>query len=168
MRVMDAGVRDNYGYRTTFSFLHTFRDWIATNTSGVVILQLRDTQKELEVKPSGGSLFGRIFDPIGSVYDNFVRVQDQDYDLLLKLTGSNGPVPMQVIDFQLKHDDDEQISLSWHLTKVERSRVIRSVNNPENRIAFTLLQQALRPNVPVVLAADASAPSLAGDRAQRP
>lgn len=168
MRVMDAGVRDNYGYRTTFSFLHTFREWIATNTSGVVILQLRDTQKELEVKPSGGSLFGRIFDPIGSVYDNFVRVQDQDYDLLLKLTGNSGPVPMQVIDLQLKHDDDEQISLSWHLTKVERSRVLRSVNNPENRIAFTLLQQALRPSAPVVLAADASAPILATDRAQRP
>jgi hypothetical protein len=29
MRVMDAGLRDNYGYRISrFAFLHTFRDWI--------------------------------------------------------------------------------------------------------------------------------------------
>ena len=167
MRVMDAGVRDNYGYRTTFSFLNTFHDWIASNTSGVVILQLRDTQKELEVKPSGGSLFGRIFDPIGSVYDNFVRVQDQDYDLLLKLTGGNGIVPLQVVDLQLKHDEEEQISLSWHLTKVERSRVLRSAKNPENKLAFTLLERALRPSVPAVLAVDASAPNPAGDPAQQ-
>ena len=132
-----------------------------------MILQLRDTQKELEVKPSGGSLFGRIFDPIGSVYDNFVRVQDQDYDLLLKLTGGNGIVPLQVVDLQLKHDEEEQISLSWHLTKVERSRVLRSAKNPENKLAFTLLERALRPSVPAVLAVDASAPNPAGDPAQQ-
>lgn len=168
MRVMDAGVRDNYGFRTTFSFLHTFRAWIADNTSGVVILQLRDTQKELDVKPSGGSLFGRIFDPVGSVYDNFVRVQDQDYDLLLKLSATPDQVPVQVIDLQLRHTDEEQISLSWHLTKVERSRVLRAVNDPQNRMAFTLLQQALRAGSPATLAADASGLVPPVDRAPLP
>ena len=167
MRVMDAGVRDNYGYRTTLDFLYTFRDWIASNTGGVVILQLRDTQKELAVHPSSGSLFGRFFDPVGSVYDNFVRVQDQDYDLMLKQASGWMPVPMEVIDLQLRHSDEEQISLSWHLTALERARVLRSLSSPENKAALLRVQEVLqlRPGSPVH---DGIPPVLAADPAPRP
>ena len=158
MRVMDAGVRDNYGYRTTLVFLHTFRDWIAQNTSGVVVVQFRDTQKQLEVKPSSGSLVGRVFDPIGSVYDNFVRVQDQDYDLMLKLTTGNG-TPFQMIDLQLRHGEEEQISLSWHLTELERTRVLRTIGSAENQLAFMHLMDALNVNGrPTTMVTDATPP----------
>jgi len=143
MRVMDAGVRDNYGYRVTLAWLSTFREWIEANTSGVVILQLRDTQKQLQVRPGGASLLGRVFDPIGSVYDNFVRVQDQDYDLMLRLFDPAGSAPLEVIDVQLWHDEQERISLSWHLTRVERERVLRSVRSPGNLAAFARLKDLL-------------------------
>lgn len=166
MRMMDAGARDNYGYRTTFSFLHTFSKWIAANTSGVLIMQLRDTQKELEVRPSGNSFFSRLIDPLGNVYDNVVRVQDQDYDLLLKLADRGG-FPLQVVDLQLKHDDEEQISLSWHLTQVERARVLRSIGSVQNKEAFDLLRRSLTAAQPATtLVAGASAPGLAADPAQ--
>lgn len=143
MRVMDAGVRDNYGYRTTLSYLYTFRQWIAENTSGVVLLQLRDTQKELEVQPSSGSLLGRFFDPVGSVYDNFVRVQDQDYDLMVQQASGWMTVPLEVVDLQLRHGDEEQISLSWHLTAVERKRVMRSLGSAENRASLARIRELL-------------------------
>lgn len=146
MRVIDAGVRDNYGYRVTFSYLNTFRHWIKANTSGVVVLQLRDTQKELEVQQASGSLVGRMLDPVGSVYDNFVRVQDQDYDLMLRLFDRGTDVPLDLIDVQLRHSVDERISLSWHLTRVERDRVLRSVRSADNREAldhFARLVQGL-------------------------
>lgn len=143
MRVMDAGVRDNYGYRTLLSFLLAHRDWIEANTSGIVLLQLRDTQKELEVQPSSNSLAGRIVDPIGSVYDNFVRVQDQDYDYMLRLFGSPGKVPLEVIDMQLRHGAEERISLSWHLTRVERERVLRTIESPANQEALARLVKCL-------------------------
>lgn len=150
MRVMDAGLRDNYGYRVTLAFLHTFRDWIRDNTSGVVVLQLRDTQKELEVKPSSGSLIGRVLDPVGSVYDNVVRVQDQDYDLMMQQASAWADFPMEMVDIQLRHDADEQISLSWHLTALERKRVLRSIASEENVQAFArfreLLTGAARPS----------------------
>lgn len=166
MRVMDAGVRDNYGYRASLTFLNTFREWINEHTSGVVVLQLRDTQKELDVKPSSGSLVGRILDPIGSVYDNVVRVQDQDYDLMLKLTTGDHAPPLRVIDLQLRHDDEEQISLSWHLTALERKRVLRTINSAENRRAFAELVSAIQPaGGPATLAAGDGAPDPAGDPA---
>lgn len=139
MRVMDAGMRDNYGYRVTLAFLHTFRDWIAENTSGVVILQLRDTQRDLDVRPSGSSLLGRIMDPVGSVYDNFVRVQDQDYDLMLHQASGWTEFPLEVIDLELRHSRDEQISLSWHLTALEKKRVLWSIDLPDNQEAFDRL-----------------------------
>ncbi len=145
MRVMDAGLRDNYGYRITLAFLHTYRDWIAANTSGVVMIQLRDTQKELDVKPSGSSLIGRMFDPVGSVYDNVVRAQDQDYDFMLDQASGWMPVPLNVIDIQLRHTNEDQISLSWHLTALERSRVLRSIGSVENQAAFERLRTLIGP-----------------------
>ncbi len=143
MRVMDAGMRDNYGYRVTLSFLHTFRDWIAENTSGVIILQLRDTQRQLDVRPIGTSLLDRLMDPIGSVYDNFLRGQDQDYDLMLHQAAAWTDFPLQVIDVELRHSRDEQISLSWHLTEVERKRILRSVDLQKNQESFDRLVSAV-------------------------
>ncbi len=144
MRVMDAGMRDNYGYRITLAYLHEFRDWIAANTSGVVILQLRDTQRDLDVRPIGNSLIGRIMDPVGSIYDNFVRVQDQDHDLMLHQAGSWAEFPLQVIDLELRHSRDEQISLSWHLTALERKRVLRSIDLPVNQDSFRELVEVVQ------------------------
>src|SRR5258705_5271387 len=46
VQVMDAGMRDNFGLKTTFRYLFAMHDWIEKNTSGVIILQVRDTRKE--------------------------------------------------------------------------------------------------------------------------
>src|SRR5204863_1657477 len=40
--VMDAGLRDNFGQETALRFLEAFDDWIKQNTSGVLLLQIRD------------------------------------------------------------------------------------------------------------------------------
>ena len=40
--VMDAGFRDNFGEQTAIRFLNVFRNWILKNTSGVVLIQIRD------------------------------------------------------------------------------------------------------------------------------
>jgi hypothetical protein len=161
MRVMDAGLRDNYGYRVTLAFMMTFREWIRDNTSGVVVLQLRDTQKELEVKGSSGSLMGRLFDPLGTVYNNVVRVQDQDYDLMLQQASAWVDFPLEVIDIQLRHDEEEQISLSWHLTALERKRVLRSIRSEENKEAFDRFQDLVLGKATVMTLA-------AGDGGQGP
>ena len=151
---MDAGMRDNYGYRVTLSFLHTFREWIAENTSGVIILQLRDTQRQLDVSPIGTSLLDRLMDPIGSVYDNFLRGQDQDYDLMLHQAAAWTEFPLQVIDVELRHSREEQISLSWHLTEVERKRILRSVDLQKNQESFDrLVSSVLGDPLPLALTA---------------
>ncbi len=152
MRVMDAGVRDNYGYRTTFAFMQTYRAWIAENTSGVVILQMRDKQRELEVQPVSGSLFGRLLDPVSSIYGNFVKAQDQDYDLMMKQAEAWSEFPIEAIDFSLRHDDDDEISLSWHLTAVEKRQVLNTILSPDNQRSFTRLQELVLGSTPLITA----------------
>ncbi len=152
MRVMDAGVRDNYGYRTTVMFLETYREWLAANTSGVVILQMRDKQRELDVKPINGSLLSRLIDPVSSVYGNFVKVQDQDYDLMMKQTEAWADFPIDLIDLSLRHADDEEISLSWHLTAVEKKQVLHTIGSPDNQLAFARLRDLVLGSTPMITA----------------
>ena len=140
MRVMDAGARDNYGYRTTISFIQTYRSWLKENVGGVIILQMRDKQRELDVKPVGGSLFGRLMDPVGSIYGNFVKGQDQDYDLALKTADAWVDFPLYVVDLQLRHADEDEISLSWHLTAVEKKQVLSTIDAQENQAALSELR----------------------------
>ena len=167
MRVMDAGVRDNYGYRTTAMFLFTFREWIAANTSGVVVIQMRDKQRELEVKPVNNSLFSRLLDPVSSVYGNFVKSQDQDYDLMLKQVDAWAKFPLEIIDLQLRHEDDDEISLSWHLTAVEKKHVLATIHSPDDQRAFARLRDLVIGASPLVTAnaSGGSAQALASDPA---
>jgi len=143
MRVMDAGVRDNYGYRTTLSFLYTYRAWLREHVGRVVLIQMRDKQRELEIRPVGGSVIGRLMEPVGSIYGNFVIAQDQDYDLALKTADAWMPLPMEVVDLQLWHDMEDEISLSWHLTAVERKFVLSTIKAPENQAALTRLKKLI-------------------------
>jgi hypothetical protein len=144
LRVMDAGIRDNYGFRTVGSFLREHRDWIARHTRGVVIVQMRDKQKELEVREVSASLLGRLLDPARNVYGNFVRVQDQDYDQLMQELSTWSTVPVRVVDLQLRHDEHDEISLSWHLTAVEKHQVQRALRSEENRTGFATILHALQ------------------------
>jgi len=165
MRVMDSGVRDNYGYRNTIQYLMAMRSWIAEHTSGVVIVQIRDTQKDLAVKPVSGSMFSRLLDPVGSVYNNFVRIQDQDYDLMLKQADAWAPFPIELVDLQLRHDEADEISLSWHLTAVEKTQVLNAIRSAENQTAFARLKELVSGS-PVLLTQQVpgdSVPSLPSD-----
>ena len=82
--VMDGGALDNFGIETTLRFLNTFGDWINNNTSGVVIIQIRDSEKFEEPKASERkTVFARVTDPLGTVYNNMENMQDflTDYRL---------------------------------------------------------------------------------------
>jgi hypothetical protein len=45
-RVVDAGYYDNYGVNVAASWIYHYRDWIRNNTSGVVLIQIRDSASE--------------------------------------------------------------------------------------------------------------------------
>jgi hypothetical protein len=57
-----------------------------------------------------------------SFYGNIFGVQDYNHDRELLTAASWLSVPIDVIDFELKNEEPDIISLSWHLTEREKLR----------------------------------------------
>ena len=71
IEVMDAGFRDTYGTSIAIKHLFAIRKWVEKNTSGVVIVQIRDSRKIQPVAPNENrSLIKLINNPLGHIYDN--------------------------------------------------------------------------------------------------
>lgn len=145
MRVMDAGLRDNYGLKTTLRFVYTFRDWIRANTSGVVIVQTREAKIEngqpFEIKQN---LFDAISGPVGNVYTNIFKTQDYTLDELLSYSSEWADMPLHVINFELSDAKTDRVSLSFHLTSLEKARVKNAWMLPENQASLKLLMKLLK------------------------
>ena len=113
MQVMDAGIRDNYGTKTTIAFIHALEEWIRENTSGVIIVKVRDSKKQLkgeEYKQVG--MFDKLFLPFGNMYGNFPRVQDLNQDELIMNSPLYKDGLVNVVTFNLRESPEDKISLS--------------------------------------------------------
>ncbi len=145
MLVMDAGIRDNYGTKTTIRYLIALRKWIKENTSGVIILKIRDKKKNLlGRKYKRVSLFERLFLPFGNVYGNFPRVQDYNQDELYSAAVRSMSYNVDVVTFNLKENYKDKISLSWHLTKREKEKIKGAVFTEGNTNAKNRLMRLLK------------------------
>lgn len=135
IEVMDAGARDNYGLKTTMKFIHTFSRWLEKNTSGLIIIQIRDRPKRSKIKDTRRrrTIAQNISTPVGNFYENLFSIQDYTNDQLLYYANQwyNGTI--EVIDFELKLYYDEKISLSWHLTNKEKERIKGALMDTKNQ-----------------------------------
>lgn len=144
MQIMDAGIRDNYGTKTTSKYLLSLRKWIKENTSGVIVLKIRDSKKTLvgeNYKEIG--MLEKLLLPFGNMYGNFPRVQDFDQDELLSATIRTLDYPIQVVYLNLREEFKDRIALSWHLTKQEKLRIIEALDSKSNQIEIERLLQLL-------------------------
>lgn len=143
--VMDGGALDNFGIETTLRFLNTFGDWINKNTSGVVILQMRDSEKFEEPEASEKkTVFARVTDPLGTVYTNMENMQDflTDYRLDEMSEELRGKLQFVLFEYTTEKEEDKA-AMSLHLTTRDKSDILKSVNRPNNAQAFKRLEQLL-------------------------
>lgn len=146
IEVMDAGFRDTYGASLAYKHLYAIRHWVKENTSGVVIVQIRDSKKLEPVgeKPSR-SLFNLIINPLGHIYDNLFIMQDYINDDLTVYAQNWLGTDLELVDLELTRPELEDISLSWHLTTKEKAIIRHSAYNEKNQAAMqrinTLLTQ---------------------------
>jgi hypothetical protein len=143
--VMDAGLRDNFGTKTTLQFLYTFRNWINTNTSGVVIVQVRDVEREAERSSLKGNALNRITAPLGSVYGNFTRMQDFNNDQMIRYLSAWFENEIDIVTFQLAPEETSSVSLSWHLTSREKETIRRGLQSQGYQAALNQLKVAILP-----------------------
>lgn len=147
IEVMDAGMRDNYGMETTLKFLYTFNDWIAANTSGVIIVQIRDRHKEFPVEENSvKTITNTLSRPLGSFYGNWFQVQDFEQNQMVQYASAWFKGKIDVIDMELRNEKPDNISLSWHLTNKEKNKVRASLLLPENQESIQRLKALLAGN----------------------
>ncbi len=144
MEVMDAGIRDNFGWKTTYRFLLAMSDWIETHTSGVVIVQVRDLPRDKDLDERSTTLFNKFSAPLGGIYGNLTRTQDYNGDEALQLLKTSLNVPIETIQFQLEQTRESQVSLSWHLTRSEKNYIHEAVNEPFFQSELARLREQLK------------------------
>lgn len=144
INVMDAGMRDNFGKLTSLKYIYTFKEWINKNTNGIIIINLRDKPKHLEIKDNAvKSIAENIFSPVGSLYDNLFTTQDYNQEQMLQFLSNNINKPVEVINFELNNSKDE-ISLSWHLTTKDKERVVQSIKTKSNQESLNRLLSLIK------------------------
>jgi hypothetical protein len=145
MQLMDAGIRDNYGSKTALEYIFALKKWIKENTSGVVILEVRDTKKILNKEYYDHiSLTDKLTLPFGNMYNNFPRTQDFDQEQMLKMATYGFSFPVDVVTFNLRENRTDRISLSWHLTKQEKNKIKNALNSKSNLESLERLRKLLR------------------------
>lgn len=146
--VMDGGALDNFGVETTIRFLKTFRQWINENTSGVVIIQVRDTEKTEEPEEARQkTLFARLTDPLGTVYTNMENMQDFLTDYRINEMDEELKGKLNFVLFEYTADEEkknEKAAMSFHLATRDKNDIIRSLDRANNTLSFHRLENLLK------------------------
>ena len=155
IQIMDAGLTDNFGISDAVRFIYVFREWINEHTSGVVLLSIRDSEKNDNIQePSSSSLLQRMTAPFRFLYNNLFNIQDINNDDRLEYMQSWLEVGFEQVDIEYISDWDhvdaknaralgERPSLSWRLTSREKNNVINNIQHPRNQAALRRLQEIL-------------------------
>lgn len=158
VQIMDAGISDNFGVSDAVRFLYSFKEWIAANTSGVIIVSVRDSPKLNTINPKTGmTIMDDLTQPISSVYNNFENFQDINSDLLIGHANSWFAGTIDRIDLQYQADsytpilqkmdsirqNSTRASLSWRLTTREKQGIVNAINSEANQQQLKKLKELL-------------------------
>lgn len=79
--------------------------------------------------------------PFGNMYSNFPRTQDFNQEQLFKIGIKELPFPVDVVSFNLREKINDQISLSWHLSKQEKNKIDNAFYSELNQQSLSFLKK---------------------------
>jgi hypothetical protein len=146
--LMDAGIRDNYGQETALRFLQVFNDWLSANTSGVVLIQVRDRKAgEWEEPHSGGGLNGLLTRPLSVIQINWMKIQDYYHEEMVSMADQRFGFPFEKISFSyVPVNKTRGAALNFHLTKLEKRDIFQSLYATDNDARFARLAAQQHPS----------------------
>jgi hypothetical protein len=143
--VMDAGLRDNYGQETALRFMESFDDWIKQNTSGALILQIKD-------RGAGGwehpylsdDMSDHITKPFLLLQHNWFKMMEFFQNDMLSYYSDHEGRNIHKIIFQYAADREEnKAALSFHLSRREEKDIMSSIHSTYNLSNFDKLLKLL-------------------------
>ncbi len=143
--VMDAGFRDNFGEQVAIRFLNVFKEWIAKNTGGVVLIQIRDRKSGGWESPyESNDITEIVTKPILLLQYNWYKMQEYNQNDLLSLSQDIVKPSFHKLTFQyFPKNEDQGATLNFHLTRREKIDIANALNNPVNVTAFKQLDSLL-------------------------
>lgn len=147
VEVFDAGLKDNFGMKTTLNYIEKLKAWFEKNTSQIVILQITDgLDQHKKLKNKSQSMFSELLSPFGSLYANYFEVQKYNNNELTHYLKESYKGNIEILQYNLNKSEEEYISLSWHLNSKEKQQILNSVTlkenlDTENRLIKLLHQQ---------------------------
>jgi hypothetical protein len=111
---------------------------VQQNTSGVVLLQLRDRKAGGWENPfESDDITEIITKPLLLLQDNWYKMQEYSQNDLLSLSQSGMGFSFRKLVFQyVPKTEDAGAALNFHLTKQEKLNIIGSLDNEENKSSF--------------------------------
>ncbi|MEJ7587043.1 MAG: hypothetical protein WKI04_05730 [Ferruginibacter sp.] len=134
--VMDAGVRDNFGQETTLRFVDNFREWISANTSGVIILQIKDRENDHWQKHplETGSITDILIKPATILQQNWHNFQEYNQSDQYNYISDSGSTALHRLTFiYAPRKEEKGATLNFHLTAAEKKDVIASFKTNYNQ-----------------------------------
>ena len=154
IEIMDAGIRDNFGIKLSLHYIYKMKDWIEKNTSGIILLQIRDRQKDYSIESNYHSILSKIISPAFVGQGNFTTQHDFTNDQFVMYAKEWLACPIDQVDLTLEHDMKNNISLSWHLTKTEKNQILNDIYNKKNQKAILKIKDLLNCSNSVYVAED--------------
>jgi hypothetical protein len=146
--VMDAGLRDNYGQETSLRFAEAFDEWIKENTSGVLMIQIRDRSPGgWEYPYMSDDITDHATKPFLLLQHNWFKMMEYFQNDMLSYYAEHPARTVHKILFQYASDNTEnKAALNFHLSKREKKDIRLSVNSFTNVQGFEHLKTLLHIN----------------------
>ncbi|HEU4470896.1 MAG TPA: patatin-like phospholipase family protein [Flavisolibacter sp.] len=144
--VMDGGLRDNYGVENSLRFLSHMQSWIEQNTSGVLILQIRDRMDGGWENPyEYDDLAGNAVKPFFLLQHNWYKMMEYFQSDMVSYFVSNSGYPIHKITFQyIPSKEENKAALSFHLSEREKRDIAASLDSKHNQESFARLLDLLQ------------------------
>lgn len=157
MKTMDTGIADNFGVQDALRFVYVFKDWIASNTGGVVLITIRDSEKSPEIPATSPQrILENIFTPVKNIYVNWDNIQTLQNEVLFHYFLETMPFKMERIEFEyapgkLTSEYGQTVSptvlqrasLNWRLTKREKKSIVSNLATEGNQRALKRVEEII-------------------------
>lgn len=157
METMDTGLSDNFGIQDALRFMYVFKEWISQNTSGVVLIMIRDSEKNTEIPETElPRIFQKVFNPLKNIYANWDNVQTIQNEVLFNYMLESMPFDLERVEFEYapgkvqateltgSQETMQRASLNWRLTAREKKSILLSINTQKNQEALQRLAEIFR------------------------
>ena len=143
--VMDGGLRDNYGLENALRFVTAMQDWITQNTSGIVVIQIRDRMDGGWENPyESDNITDNAVKPFLLLQHNWYKMMEYGQSDMLSYFTSTANFPIHNVVFQyVPSKEENKAALSFHLTQREKKDITGSLQSRQNLESFHRISSLL-------------------------